>query len=85
MSFGGSHQGSSCSSDTGWNLEELFHARATVTRKERSPMVRNRVLGTIRRNESRTVVNQSINQSINIRLLNTIDRTQLTDRKSVRR
>jgi len=27
----------------------LFHARAAVTRKDRSPMVRSRVLGTIRR------------------------------------
>jgi len=27
----------------------LFHARAAITRKDRSPMVRSHVLGTIRR------------------------------------
>ena len=34
----------------------LFHARAAVTRKDRSPMVRSHVLGTITAVESRTVV-----------------------------
>ena len=34
----------------------LFYAWAAVTQKDRSPMVRSRVLGTIRCFESRTVV-----------------------------